>query len=283
MRAFVYEVDWEGELTGFQWHAADHVDEMGFDAQARKAIHTAPRYVPERGSGGWLHINSISTLGKNRWYDETGDARFHPRDIILDSREANFIAIIHRDSGKIVWRVGPDFGIGTREHRLGQMVGQHHAHMIPHGLPGAGNILVFDNGGQSGYGGPGGYPKYTRAYSRVLEFDPLTLRKVWEYGEASYPTYFFSFFISSAQRLPNGNTLISDGANGVLFEVTRSRQIVWRYVSTSVNDDNKNYVYRAYRVPPSGCPPGPTPAATLHGARPTPRPGSGNDINKKAG
>ena len=34
----------------------------------------------------------------------------------------------------------------------GQIIGQHHPHIIPVGLPGAGNLLVFDNGGQSGYG-----------------------------------------------------------------------------------------------------------------------------------
>ena len=33
-------------------------------------------------------------------------------------------------------------------------------HMIPQGLPGAGNILVFDNGGAGGYGTPDVNSKY---------------------------------------------------------------------------------------------------------------------------
>ncbi|WP_438037357.1 hypothetical protein [Sorangium sp. So ce204] len=38
------------------------------------------------------------------------------------------------------------------ERRLGWIIGQHHAHLIPRGLPGEGNLLVFDNGGWAGYG-----------------------------------------------------------------------------------------------------------------------------------
>ena len=38
------------------------------------------------------------------------------------------------------------------ERKLGWIIGQHHAHIIPRGLPGEGNLLVFDNGGWAGYG-----------------------------------------------------------------------------------------------------------------------------------
>jgi hypothetical protein len=46
---------------------------------------------------------------------------------------------------------------------------------------------------------------------------------------------FFSHFISSAQRQPNGNTLICEGANGRFFEVTPSGEIVWEYVNPFSN------------------------------------------------
>jgi hypothetical protein len=252
----IYEVGWGGKLTGFEWFAADHVDQMGFDHEARKAVYKDPRFSKVRGTGDWLHTNAMSTLGRNRWYEKDGDRRFHPDNILISSRDANFIAIIERATGNIVWRVGPDMGPGTIYSKLGQFVGQHHAHMIPHGLPGAGNILVFDNGSASGYGGSSGYPKYTRQYSRVLEFNPVTLEKVWQYGEATGPTAFFSYFISSAQRLPNGNTLINSGADGVMFEVTPAKKTVWRYVSKSTNAWGRNFVYRAYRVPPEWLPEG---------------------------
>ena len=157
------------------------------------------------------------------------------------------------------------------------------AHMIPILLPGGGNILLFDNGGYAGFGSllpglPPHYPNRLRDYSRVIEFDPRTLEIVWEYenrqpleGERK----FFSSFISGAQRLPNSNTLITEGIRGRVFEVTQQGEIVWEFISPfeAVPDNGctnsnsqallplatpiesheqspANPVYRAYRVPP---------------------------------
>jgi hypothetical protein len=158
---------------------------------------------------------------------------------------------------------------------LGQIIGQHHAHMIPRGLPGEGNILLFDNGGGAGYGAPNpgaptGLDNALRDYSRILEFDPVTLKAVWQYppkqtGPAG-PTnsgVLYSSFVSSAQRLPNGNTLITEGATGRIFEVTPSNETVWEFVSPYVGvlagppaDPPRppplrpgSMVYRAYRLP----------------------------------
>lgn len=249
----IYEVDWEGKLTGFQWHAAEHFEDYGFDNSARKAIHECCNFDRKKGFSDWLHLNSASYLGLNRWYDEKGDERFRPENIIISSRSANFVAIIAYDTGGVVWKVGPDFVEGSSEHGLGQIVGQHHAHMIPRGLPGEGNILLFDNGGKSGYGGPEGYPRYKREYSRVIEFDPTTFELVWQYGSEVGEEHFFSHFISGAQRLPNGNTLVTDGANGRIFEVTKEKQKVWEYVAPAQGEFG-NKVYRAYRVPPEWVP-----------------------------
>lgn len=56
----------------------------------------------------------------------------------------------------------------------------------------------------------------TRDFSRVIEFNPVTLEIVWEYTYSGkvFPSEnpFYSAYISSAQRLPNGNTLITEGA-----------------------------------------------------------------------
>ena len=95
----------------------------------------------------------MSTLGPNKWYDQ-GDERFHPDNIIWDAREANIMAITDKKSGKIVWQIGPDFTATKEMRKIGQIIGQHHCHMIPKGLPGEGNILLFDNGGWAGYGLP---------------------------------------------------------------------------------------------------------------------------------
>ena len=67
-------------------------------------------------------------------------------------------------------------------------------------------------------------------------------------GQESYR--FFSHYVSGAQRLANGNTMITEGADGRIFEVTTSGDIVWEYVSPYFTQNgDSNRVYRAYRVP----------------------------------
>ena len=133
--------------------------------------------LPAAGLGDWMHLNSMSPLGPNRWFDG-GDERFHPDNIILSGRETNLVFIISKETGKVVWRVGPYYDQNPKLRELGWIIGQHHAHMIPRGLPGEGNILVYDNGGWAGYGSPNpgsstGIKNAIRDYSRVLEFDPI--------------------------------------------------------------------------------------------------------------
>jgi hypothetical protein len=208
-----------------------------------------------------MHTNSMSALGPNRWYD-SGDKRFHPDNIIWDGRITNITAITDKISGKIVWQIGPDFDTSPELRKLGWIIGQHHAHMIPRGLPGEGNILIYDNGGWAGYGAPNpgaptGMHNAQRDCSRVLEIDPLTLKIIWQYTplEAGFSPMmdnykFYSGYISGAQRLPNGNTLITEGADGRLFEVTPDHELVWEYVSPFFDQDyDNNMVYRSYRYP----------------------------------
>jgi hypothetical protein len=242
------EVSWKGEIV-WDWLASDHIDELGFAPDARQVIKAAGAFNKARGSYDWLHINSATYLGPNRWFDQ-GDQRFAPNHVIISSREASLLAIVGRE-GKIVWRLGPDFSASSELRAIRQIIGQHHAHFIPKGLPGAGNLLVFDNGGSSGYGfaspiAPEGRGAFQRAGSRVLEINPVTLELVWSYQNAR----FFSTNISSAQRLPNGNTLITAGAGGRMFEVTVKGEIVWEYMYPQFAGANaSNAVYRSYRIP----------------------------------
>lgn len=256
----IIEVNWEGDIV-WEWICSDHFDDMGFSEEARNAMHRNPGIRHHIGVGDWMHINSMSCLGPNRWFDE-GDQRFHPNNIIWDGRATNIIAVISRETGKIVWQIGPDYN-QTRELReMGWIIGQHHAHMIPRGLPGEGNILVFDNGGWAGYGAPNpgsrtGVNNALRDYSRVIEFDPTTLKIAWQYTPAEAGLVmpvdgnrFYSPFISSAQRLPNGNTLITEGSGGRIFEITPEHELVWEYISPYWGKITKiNMVYRSYRAP----------------------------------
>ncbi len=242
------EVTPDGRIA-WEWTAGEHIDELGFAPDARAAIKAASDTNAGRGSFDWLHVNSATYVGPNRWYD-AGDQRFAPNNVLISSRQASLLAIVARD-GSIAWRLGPDFSASEELRKIRQIIGQHHAHLIPKGLPGAGNLLVFDNGGSSGYGfagpiAPNGVGAFARATSRVLEINPVTLELVWSYTAPR----FFSTNISSAQRLVNGNTLITEGAGGRVFEVTSDGTIVWEYMNPLFAGPRaSNDVYRAYRVP----------------------------------
>ena len=148
----------------------------------------------------------------------------------------------------------------------------HTAHWIEPGLPGAGNILLFNNGNE--------FPRDRREYSTVDEFIPPVAGKGYRRDSAAYPpagpvwTYdagadFYAPAQSGAQRLPNGNTLILDSARGAIIEVTAEGQEVWRYINpvtpdgtlqqgapmpTTVRPDGvrvyNNRLFRVYRYAP---------------------------------
>ncbi|MBO5365924.1 MAG: aryl-sulfate sulfotransferase [Peptococcaceae bacterium] len=255
----IIEVDWEGNIL-WDWKCHEHFDEMDFDEVAKNTIYRNPN-IKTDGKGDWMHINSMSVLGPNKWYD-AGDERFHPDNIIIDGRQTNIIAIIDKKTGKFVWKLGPDYSTGKAK-EIGQIIGQHHAHMIPKGLPGEGNILVYDNGGLAGFGAPNptaltGVNNARRDYSRVIEIDPVKMEIVWQcrpmdlgYMQPFIADHFYSQYISSAQRLPNGNTLIDEGSDGRFIEVTPDHEIVWEYISPyfASTGITTNMVYRAYRYP----------------------------------
>lgn len=273
----IYEVNPKGEVV-WKWSAFDHLNEFGFSEASLKLIRETTSRNDKTQPLDYLHFNNLSVVGPNKWFD-AGDARFNPSNLLVDSRESNFIAIIDRKSGNIVWRIGPDYepsaGANKLPRAVDQIVGQHDAHIIPKGLPGAGNLLVFDNQGEAGY--PAARLQ-TQPGSRVLEIDPVKKEIVWQYtgvnsGRATYS--FHSSYISSARRLPNGNTLVDEGMNGRFFQITAKGEIVWEYISPYFSqpraDDplpvSNNTVYRAQPVPYDW-----VPAGTPHSEKPVQAP-----------
>ncbi|HUP22151.1 MAG TPA: aryl-sulfate sulfotransferase [Thermoanaerobaculia bacterium] len=136
--------------------------------------------------------------------------------------------------GELLYRWGNPMLYGRAAESDRIFGSQHDANWIPEGLPGTGNILVFNN--EAGRGeekfstvleiappldGQGGYQLVEGA-----AYGPDT--PAWSY-EAADRTSFYSMFISGAQRLPNGNTFVTSGHQGRLFEVTPSSEIVWEY------------------------------------------------------
>ena len=236
----LYEVDPNGEIV-WTWLAGDHLGELGFSEAGWHALRETVARDPD-DPWGYLEMNSAKTLGANRWHDRDPGTVFHPDNVLVSFRKANIVALIEKSSGSVVWKLGPYFDAtpGEQHQRinvhkvprpLDQISGQHNPHMIAPGLPGAGNILVFDNQGGAGYP-PAALGIY--AGSRVLEIDPTTEQIVWQYTaeDSGLPPWeFFSSFVSNAQRLPGGNTLVTEGMRGRLFQVTPDGDVAWEYHS----------------------------------------------------
>ena len=229
------EVDPSGKIV-WEWQTADHFDEFEFSKDMKDQIMTG--YGPASTKGfDWAHMNAASPIPESAGQ---ADPRFKPGNIIASYRHLNTIIVVDRDTKKIVWKA------------VDVTIGQHNPHMLPAGLPGTGHILVFDNGINVANNNP--RHKEGRPNSRVLEINPLDMSIAWEYTaeKSNRPIWsFFSHYISSAQRQPNGNTLICEGANGRIFEVTRTGEIVWEYVNPFPNLTGKipnSTIYRAAKV-----------------------------------
>ncbi|MFO1076736.1 MAG: aryl-sulfate sulfotransferase [Planctomycetota bacterium] len=249
----VIEVQPTGPTSGaivWEWHVMDHVVQE-FDPLLPNygAIAGHPElldlnFPPEDVTNGdWNHMNGID-------YDPDNDL------VLVSMRSTSEIYIIdhstttaeaaghsggyHGKGGDFLWRWGNPqaYGAGTPQDQ--QLTHQHDPRFIPPGRPGAGSITVFDN-------------EYSATQSAVLELmparntlghftiDPLTGRyppdvPSWLFTEPG----FFAAFVSSAQRLPNGNTLICSGTQFRLFEVTSTGQTVWSYV-----DPTQNFIFQA--------------------------------------
>lgn len=135
---------------------------------------------------------------------ETFDGRLAERsplfargNLLVSIRNLDVIAIVDGRTEKILWLWGP-----------GNLAYQHDPRLLDDG-----RILVFDNGIER---------------SQVVEIDPLSMRVTWRYAPAKG---FFSRIVGAAQRLPNGNTLVTESMKGYVHEVTRSGEVVWEYAN----------------------------------------------------
>lgn len=149
-------------------------------------------------------------------------------DWLVSLRRIDTVAIVDQTTGEFKWK----WGRGVLSH-------QHDVTYLDNG-----HILMFDNGPHRR--GP--------AYSQVVEVDPETNEIVWDYKGDPIMS-FFSFMVGGAERLPNGNTLICEGAKGRIFEVTPSKEVVWEYINPFFTrnprfGDNVNFLFRAHRYGP---------------------------------
>jgi hypothetical protein len=215
---YLLEITPEKELVR-EWRGEEHVDDLRARLPAEAWDHVSHR-IAEVYPFDWAHNNASQVIGPNETYaGGDGDERFAPGNVVFSYRSLDTIGVIDWPSGEIVWAWGP-----------GTLDGQHKPHVLDNG-----NVLVFDNGTE-------------RGYSRVIEVDPLSESIEWEYVGTPEES-FYSPYISGAQRLPGGNTLICEGGSSRLFEVTPDGDVVWEFLAPH-REGGRNSVYRCRRYAP---------------------------------
>ncbi len=274
---YIVEVEPDGATGGtiiWEWHVWDHLVQ---DYDSSKLNYGVVGDHPElidlnfvlntnTAKADWHHTNSVA-------YNQTFN------QIILSVHNFNEIWVIDHSTtteeaashaggnngkgGDILYRWGNPQTYDAGDISDMKLYGQHDAQWIESGSPGEGNILIFNNGTR-------------RNYSTVDEIVPpvdsvgnysFTLgsaygpeEQLWIYT-AENPTDFYSQNISGVQRLPNGNTLICSGANGIFFEVNPDKDIVWHYINPVGQDGpltqgsstagSKNMVFKIRRYAPT--------------------------------
>jgi hypothetical protein len=226
---FVREVNPAGE-TVWEWHVWDHVGTGPYQFDINYTV------VDPMGSEfDWTHFNTVEYIEEND-------------QVLLNSRNFSEFYIIDHKSGKMVYRWGNPSAYGQGEppswmnNGDQKVFGSHNATYL-----GRNRFLLFDNGSER--------PEGNR--SAAVEVDARTGNIEWQYT-ASSSNSLYSARQGGAQRLSNGNTLITSANSGHLIEVTQDKQVVWDFVNPVAGQNEAscylggggraaNMIHRAYR------------------------------------
>ncbi len=232
-----------GEIV-WEWHVWDHlIQDKDPSKKNYGNVADHPELIdinyknPDAVMGGtaadWLHTNAVYY---NPELDQIMISVLDFSEVwIIDHSTTTAEAASHSGGkygkgGDLLYRFGNPvtYKKGTSADRLLYL--QHDAHWIPKGLPGEGNVLVFNNGTSSRGSSVDEFKLPVDASGKYdLTKAP---QKVWSYA----PSGFYATNMGSAQRMPNGNTLICHGPKGTFYEVTPDKKVVWEYVSPVTNN-----------------------------------------------
>jgi hypothetical protein len=159
----------------------------------------------------------------------------------------------HNKGGDFLYRWGNPENYQRGDSTDRRLYHQHDVRWVEKGMPGEGNLTIYNNAVP---GGPEG-----KEYSAIYEIKPPMDEKgtyvlgennrfgpenpSWSYV-AEDTLSFYGSFVSGAHRLKNGNTFINEGPKGRFFEVTADGEVIWEYINpfrgniTKVNGDPRN-------------------------------------------
>ncbi|MBN2053605.1 aryl-sulfate sulfotransferase [bacterium] len=274
-----------GGTVIWEWHMWDHLIQ---DADSGKPNYGVIADHPELldinvgslsgGSGDWEHINAIDynpVLDQIVISSHTLDEFY-----IIDHGTTTAEAASHAGGncgkgGDLLYRWGnpQNYDRGTSANRHFYVC--HGVNWIDEDLPGAGHILILNNGDRSGSSND--YSSAEEIVSPLLPDGNYSITSGQPYGPAapvwtySDPGTFYSSHLGGAYRLPNGNTIITEGTSGYMFEVSANGQVVWDH---DVSGELARVVKYSLTTTPSATPtrtatPTPTFTSTVPHGEPT--------------
>jgi len=197
-------------LLVFEWHSNEHF-----------AITDTYKSLLDSQIDG-VHCNSVDLD--------------HDGNLLISNRDLYEVTKIDRNTGDVIWRLGGKNNqfefINAIDAEDVIFEKQHDARRVPNG-----NLMLFDNR----------LSEYSRAIEYSLDETNMTATLVWEHR---HTPDIFSARLGNAQRLSNGNTLVS-----------------WSYAETTLTEINREgatllemalpkemTTYRSYRLPWVGHP-----------------------------
>lgn len=195
------------------WRPDDHLDPQEFELG------------PMIPRNDWFHANSIRYIERNPL---TNTPAF-----LISARNISTILLIEYATGSVIWQ------------SKGNILSlQHDATFTPNG-----SILVFDNGFMRNI------PK-TILISGAGEVDPHTNTITWVYSNGSSfleKAQLASSIMGGAQRLENGNTLLTVSMANTLLEVTPEKEVAWRFTSDFRDDEGRmRVIFKARKYSGAG-------------------------------
>lgn len=169
-------------------------------------------------SGDIFHLNDIETFPSSM-----EEGIFEAGDIMVSLRNSSTILVFDEKDLKIKQVVIGEF---TRQHDPDFIDGN--------------TISIFDNNNYA----PDGYGHHSRILIRSFLDHQL---QVYYTGDKENP--FYTYIMGKHDWLPNGNMLITESANGRIFEITDKGEIVWEYINI-VYEGYIGIVEEAYRLSP---------------------------------
>lgn len=253
----IYELQPVGDkdaIVVWEWHPDDHfVQDFDSNLPNFGVVADHPELIDVNfgHDGDWMHVNGIDY---NADLDQIAISVPNFNEVwIIDHSTTTAEAATHSggNSGKggdLLYRWGNPavYGRGVEADRRFFFI--HDVQWIEPGLPGAGNLLIYNNGQNRPVGGN---------WSSVDEWAPpvdaqgnYSLASGQAYGPTSLEwTYsdqgnFYSAIMSGCERLANGNTLICEATSGRMFEVDSSGSILWTHINPA---PGLNWVFKARR------------------------------------